>query len=169
MHVFPEARVHQHPAGQMRYFKWGVARLLLEPAVQPVLVPIFIDGLDRVLPEDRGFPRFLPRVANTVTVVYGDPVDDSVFADLRKEWRRLREFYGCATADQQCEPLRTGREAVELRIETARRVRAEVEKLRRAKGFPPEDENAHKAETYQVGDMVKHEGRLPDGSKVEDM
>ena len=30
LHIFPEGRVFQHPALQMRYFRWGISRFILD-------------------------------------------------------------------------------------------------------------------------------------------
>ncbi|PSR90402.1 hypothetical protein BD289DRAFT_217130 [Coniella lustricola] len=95
VHVFPEGLVHQHPQRQMRYFKWGVARLILEAEPMPDLVPMFIDGTSDVMHESRQWPRSVPRAGKDVKVVFGDKVDmESTFGDLRTRWKALvrREF-----------------------------------------------------------------------------
>lgn len=90
VHVFPEGLVHQHPERQMRYFKWGVARLILEAEPMPDVVPMFIDGTSDVMNENRGFPRFVPRPGKTVQVAFGDKVDmEATFGDLRRQWKGL--------------------------------------------------------------------------------
>lgn len=90
VHVFPEGLVHQHPQRQMRYFKWGVARLILEAEPMPDVVPMFIDGTCEIMHEDRTFPRFVPRGGKKVTVAFGDKVDmEATFGDLRARWKRL--------------------------------------------------------------------------------
>ncbi|TPX12132.1 uncharacterized protein E0L32_007247 [Thyridium curvatum] len=92
VHVFPEGLVHQHPDRGLRYFKWGVARLILESEPAPDVVPIFVDGTDRIMPEDRAFPRFLPRLGQRVRVAVGDAVDfEQTFGDLRRQWAALAE------------------------------------------------------------------------------
>lgn len=167
VHVFPEGRIYQHPAHQMRYFKWGVSRLLLEPRVQPVFVPMFFTGPEQVMSEDRGFPRPFPRIGKSFTVVYGDAVADCGFEDLRSEWRTLWEREGMVRVEDS-EVLRTGKEAVELRIETARRVREEVLALRRRLGYPEEEPGADDPATYRLPGMDVKEGRLEDGTLVKD-
>jgi monolysocardiolipin acyltransferase len=63
MHIHPEGRTFQSSSNIVRYFKWGIARMLLETQPEPPrLVPMFIQGFDHVMPEDRTWPRFLPRV-----------------------------------------------------------------------------------------------------------
>lgn len=90
VHVFPEGLVHQHAQRQMRYFKWGVARMILEAEPMPDMVPMFIDGTIDVMNENRGFPRIVPRAGKNVMVAFGDKVDmESTFGDLRKQWKRL--------------------------------------------------------------------------------
>lgn len=90
VHVFPEGLVHQHPQRQMRYFKWGVARMILEAEPMPDLVPMFIDGTIDVMNENRGWPRAMPRGGNHVRVAFGDKVDmESTFGDLRRRWKKL--------------------------------------------------------------------------------
>ncbi|KAK7737051.1 Lyso-phosphatidylcholine acyltransferase [Cytospora paraplurivora] len=205
VHIFPEGLVHQqHPDRHLRYFKWGVARLILEaePAM-PDLVPMFIDGTIDVMDERRGFPRAVPRPFKKVRVAFGDRVDmDATFGDLRARWkalvqkaadareaeitaaerlideeeqrRRRREGEGAARGARRPKPavdpgrtgivaplpkkvvtsvrkpdvLRVGelpeelkhsREAEEIRIEVAFRVREEVLKVRRSLGYPDED------------------------------
>lgn len=149
VHVFPEGRVHQHPAPlhQMRYFKWGISRLILEPAVAPVLMPMFIAGFEHIMPEPRGFPQFLPRLGKHLCVVYGDAVPDARFEDVRQQWNRLWLREGGGPVGQS-DVLRTGEEAVRLRIETTRRVREEVVKLRRTLGYPDEEPGADDPATY---------------------
>ncbi len=44
VHIFPEGMVHQEEARRLRYFRWGVGRLVLEADPPPDVVPIFIDG-----------------------------------------------------------------------------------------------------------------------------
>lgn len=90
VHVFPEGLVHQHPDRQMRYFKWGVARLILEAEPMPDLVPMFIDGTSDVMNENRTWPRAVPRPGKKVTVAFGDKVDmEATFGDLRARWKGL--------------------------------------------------------------------------------
>ncbi|RYP02669.1 hypothetical protein DL765_010704 [Monosporascus sp. GIB2] len=162
VHVFPEACVHQHPTASMRYFKWGVSRLILESEPMPDVVPVFIDGTQRVMPEDRGFPRFLPRVGVGIRVAFGDLVDaERTFGDLRARWRDLvRRANGNGNGNggegrarpramgELTDELKYGPEAVEIRVECARRVREEIVKLRRSLGYPEEEPGFELAETW---------------------
>ncbi|KAK4169304.1 putative lysophosphatidylcholine acyltransferase [Cladorrhinum sp. PSN259] len=90
VHVFPEGLVHQHPQVDLRYFKWGLARLILEADPVPDILPMFIDGTQRCMPEDRGFPRFLPRIGQRVHISFGEVLNyDLVFGDLKAKWDEL--------------------------------------------------------------------------------
>lgn len=90
VHIFPEGLVHQHAQRQLRYFKWGVARLILEAEPMPDVVPMFIDGTSDVMNENRTWPRAVPRPGKKVHVAFGDRVDmEATFGDLRRRWKAL--------------------------------------------------------------------------------
>ncbi|KAH6636273.1 hypothetical protein F5144DRAFT_645132 [Chaetomium tenue] len=201
VHVFPEGCVHQHAATDMRYFKWGLARLILEADPVPDVLPMFVDGTQRVMPEDRGFPRFLPRVGKTVRVAFGEVLDyEGTFGDLKRRWeglvRRERERVGgggvrdgkggddgavvvgrgddddaaaLAPGVLPTEELMYGKEAQEIRIEVALRMRAEILKVRKALGGYPEPDPAFGlAETWRLDDDIeakKYRSRV-DGSDI---
>lgn len=61
VHIFPEGMIHQKEDKTMRYFKWGVSRLILESDPLPDIVPMWIEGPQEIMDEARTFPRFLPR------------------------------------------------------------------------------------------------------------
>jgi len=89
-------------------------------------------------------------------VVYGDFVPEERFKDLRAEWRELyrRELGGReGLRVEDSERLREGAEAVELRVETTRRVRDEIVKLRRRFGYPEEEEGVDDPATYRISEM----------------
>ncbi|PNS16116.1 hypothetical protein CAC42_4517 [Sphaceloma murrayae] len=176
VHVFPEGKIHQHPEMTMRYFKWGVSRMLLEAEPCPDLVPMWIEGFDQIMHESREFPRFVPRAGKQVSVTFGQRVDtERVFGDLRERWRRLRESVKQIRGDETVEELgvlrddelRVGDEAVKLREECTLRVRQEVLKLRVARGLPAEDPKASLVETWKE-EGGKTEGHMQDGSWVKD-
>ncbi|KAH9898836.1 hypothetical protein F4778DRAFT_741244 [Xylariomycetidae sp. FL2044] len=147
VHVFPEACVHQHPNMYLRYFKWGISRLILESEPMPDVLPIFIDGTQRVMPEDRKWPRFVPRFGTTIRVAFGELLDvEKTFGDLRARWQELvrkemlSKKHGKTLAlGELTDDLKYGQEAVHLRVEVARRVRGEVMKVRRSLGYPDEE------------------------------
>lgn len=161
VHVFPEACCHQSPNSNLRYFKWGISRLILESDPAPEFIPMFIHGTQDIMPEDRGFPKFLPRVGNKIRVVIGKPTDvDAVFGRERDEWKQL-------VSRGDPELLTHGHEAVQLRIQVAKSVRDEVSKLRESIGLPPEeDETAALADTWSK-EPNKRKFKSPvDGSLV---
>lgn len=182
VHVFPEGKTHQRADKTMRYFKWGVARLILEAEPCPDVVPMWIEGFDQVMHETRTWPRFLPRPGRAVVVVFGARVDsDAVFGDLRRRWRLLDATQAGpgpararATGDLPDE-LRYGPDAVQLRIECAERVRREVLKLRRSRSLPDEDPKSGRAETWReehagaATTTNRREGQMGDGSWLKDV
>lgn len=159
VHIFPEGRVHQHPDKSMRYFRWGVSRLILESEPLPEIIPIFIDGNQDVMHESREFPRFLPRTGKTVKIAFGDSIDgEQIFGDLRRKWKGLVELQREALArrgmvweegmGELTEGLKYNSEVVELRKEVTRRIRLEVLKVRKGMGYPDEDPKAGLVETW---------------------
>lgn len=157
----------------MRYFKWGVARLVLESEPCPDVVPMWIEGCEQVMPEDRTFPRFVPRVGKTIKITYGGVLGDDAFGDLRDRWKRLYDAEVAKLAEKPemgllPDALKYGSEAVELRKELTLRVRKEVLKLRRLRGRPDEDPKWSLVETYRH-EGGKVEGEMDDGSIVKDM
>ncbi|KAF9775781.1 hypothetical protein IL306_006092 [Fusarium sp. DS 682] len=161
VHVFPEACCHQSPDSGLRYFKWGVSRLILESDPAPEFIPMFVHGTQHIMAEDRGWPRWAPRIGKAVKIVIGEPTDvDQIFGHQRAAWRKL-------VAKGDPELLRNSPEATELRIAVARRVRDEVEKLRESAGFPAEkDEAPALAETW-AKDPLRTKFKSPvDGSLV---
>ncbi|RFU34951.1 hypothetical protein B7463_g1385, partial [Scytalidium lignicola] len=178
VHIFPEGRVHQHPTQSLRYFKWGVSRLILESEPMPEIVPVFIDGYQDVMPHDRNWPRFVPRAGKKIMIAFGESVDTEwLFGDLRKKWKELVRLQkealkkkGLPTdmaLGELTEELKYGQQAVELRIEVTKRIRNEVVKLRRSLGYPEEDPKAGLVETWiEEGMTGNKSGRMEDGSLV---
>ncbi|KAK3940385.1 hypothetical protein QBC46DRAFT_288595 [Diplogelasinospora grovesii] len=193
VHIFPEGMVHQNKAVDLRYFKWGVARLILESDPPPDVLPMFIDGTQHIMPEDRTFPRFLPRVGKKIRVAFGEVLDyEETFGDLRRRWRELvrksqqpqqvqrQESAEKTNGDEEVsrrggdilsDELKYSREAQEIRIEVARRVREEVLKVRRSFGnhYPDSHPPFGRAETWKLDDDVekkkKYKSRV-DGSQI---
>lgn len=163
LHVFPEACCHQSPDSALRYFKWGVSRLILESEPAPEFIPMFIHGTQAIMPEDRGFPRWLPRVGNRVSVVIGEPTDvGRLFGQQRAAWRQLVE-----RERGNPEALQYGPEAVQLRVHVAKSVRDEIQKLRESAGFPrEEDETAALAKTWSKEPNKRRFQSPVDGSLV---
>jgi len=176
VHIFPEGRVHQHPAKSLRYFKWGVSRLILESEPLPEIVPIFIDGHQDLMHEDRGWPRFIPRTGKKIRIAFGEKVDgEKIFGDLRERWKRLVRLQQEAlikrgeTAEWEMgeltDGLKYGSEAVALRKEVTNRVRQEVLRVRRSLGYSDEDPKQGLVETW-IEEGSNKTGKMKDGSWV---
>ena len=185
IHIFPEGQIHQSPTYNMRYFKWGVARLILEPPVCPDIVPMWIEGTDQVMHESRTWPRFIPRAGKHISVTFGDKIDtEARFGDLRKRWQEMKEqvlyehHENKDPSDQAMRarvakydrlglgtPMIDDVELHELWKETALRVREEILKLRRERGWPDEDPKASAAETWRKEGPART-GRMQDGTWV---
>lgn len=166
--------IHQSAHKTMRYFKWGISRLILEPDECPDIVPMWIEGTDGVMHEDRGFPRFIPRINQKVSVTFGEKVDtEAIFGELRSKWQKLKRESEQGSTEPLAvgilnEKLMYGDEATELRLECTRKVRDLVLEVRRSRGFPDEDPKASMAETW-LREGPKREGRMDDGSLVRDI
>jgi monolysocardiolipin acyltransferase len=189
IHVFPEGKIHQHPDKIMRYFKWGVARMILESEPCPDVLAMWIDGPQIVMANERTFPRPLPRPGNDVSITFGERMDvEAVFGPFRERWRELvrraevkRSRLGDAMKPAEYpgnrqlgevhdQELRYGAEAEQLRKEVTLAVRNEVLKVRRSTGLPDEDPKCSRVETWrEEGSVDKGEGNMKDGSVVEDM
>jgi monolysocardiolipin acyltransferase len=173
VHIFPEGRVHQKEDKTMRYFKWGVSRLILEAEPAPDLVPLFIEGFDSIMHESRGFPRPVPRGGKDVCVTFGDKIDTGdAFRDLRDRWEALKQqaIQRGAESDElgviRDEQLMHGAEAVRLRQECTMRVRDAVLAVRRSRGWPDEDPKYGLTETWAMEGTG--EGKMADGSYTRD-
>nr|OQO31382.1 hypothetical protein B0A51_02172 [Rachicladosporium sp. CCFEE 5018] len=183
VHIFPEGRIHQHPQKTIRYFKWGVARLILESEPCPDVVPMWIDGFQDVMDGRRGWPKPIPRPGKQIGVWFGERVDhEAVFGSFRERWRLLVERAARQkTTDENHEEtstsselgviineeLRYSKEAEQLRIEVTAAVRNEVLKIRRRTGLPDEDPKSSLAATWrEEGNNL--EGEKQDGSLVQD-
>ncbi|EME45737.1 hypothetical protein DOTSEDRAFT_71434 [Dothistroma septosporum NZE10] len=188
IHIFPEGMIHQHPDKVMRYFKWGVARLILEAEPCPDVMPMWIDGPQHVMDNERGFPKPLPRIGKDISVNFGEVVDrEKVFEPYRQRWREMKErarrkrlgfFQHVSDHDVDHETelglvidddLKYGKEAEQLRIDVTMAVRNEVLKVRRAcSGLPDEDPKRSLAETFRSEGTTAREGPQKDGSSLKD-
>lgn len=159
----------------MRYFKWGVARLILEPDVCPDIVPMWIEGHNEIYPEDRKILRPFPRLGKKCAVWFGQNVGgakEGAFQELRERWRKLvedkkRTGHGGCEVGVLDDDLKYGPEAVALREECSRQIREEVLEVRRLRGLPDEDPKEGLVETWRE-EGGKREGKMDDGSLVKD-
>lgn len=44
VHIFPEGRIKQEDLHNLRRFKWGISRMLMECERLPLIVPVWIKG-----------------------------------------------------------------------------------------------------------------------------
>ncbi|RKP36965.1 Tafazzin [Dimargaris cristalligena] len=80
VHLFPEGKIDQTPA--FSYFRWGVARLVMEADATPLVVPIWHTGMDKLFPTE---PSRRPLVlGQRMKIVVGEPLD---FAPLLQQSR----------------------------------------------------------------------------------
>jgi len=92
VHLFGEGKVnqpHYYPqdngVGYLPRFKWGIGRILMETTVPPTIIPMWLTGFDKMMPEGRRFPyKFLPRLGANVSITFGDPLpSENIKAALR--------------------------------------------------------------------------------------
>lgn len=83
VHLFPEGYVNVSTSSRLRRFKWGIARMLMEAETLPTVVPIWITGFDKLMPEPRDKPKWLPRFGHDVTIDFGEPITDHVEPVIR--------------------------------------------------------------------------------------
>lgn len=120
VHIFPEGMIHQHPDKVMRYFKWGVARLILEAEPCPDVVPIWIDGPQHVMDDRRPWPRPLPRPGRDISVNFGEPIDvEKVFGPFRARWKELIAQAKARREAHQQESATTSKKSLGIEVEPA--------------------------------------------------
>jgi monolysocardiolipin acyltransferase len=71
IHIFPEGKVNQDK--EYMRLKWGVGRLVMEARDVPLVVPIYHEGLEHVMPLNRKYPIPLP--GKDVLIAFGEPID----------------------------------------------------------------------------------------------
>lgn len=137
-HVFPEGFVLQLQEphnNSMRYFKWGVSRLILESTRAPVIVPIFTYGFEKVAPEDtaeEGIKRWLPaNIGAEIHLTIGDAISDQKIEQYREEWRKLvAKYIDGSNPTDLSEELKTGDKVQALRSSLAAYLRDKVLQIR---------------------------------------
>ncbi|KAH9939644.1 acyltransferase-domain-containing protein [Epithele typhae] len=82
IHFFSEGKVNpascdpKSPmAGKLLRFKWGVGRVIMEAQHAPIIIPMWITGFDKLMPEGRSFPyKYIPQRGAHISVTFGEPV-----------------------------------------------------------------------------------------------
>lgn len=80
VHLFPEGKVNVSKE-EMR-LKWGIGRIIYESPRVPLVLPMWHEGMDDVLPN---VEPYIPRINKKVTLNVGEPVDLQDFVeDLKR-------------------------------------------------------------------------------------
>ncbi|GAA5834901.1 hypothetical protein JCM11251_002057 [Rhodosporidiobolus azoricus] len=131
VHIFPEGRIKQETLHELRRFKWGVSRMLMECEKMPLIIPIWIKGFEQVMDEPRVWPNYLPNRGKDVTILFGSPMNPSVeplVARYRERYPtpwRPSTYERSVDQDLEEEPDEIGR----MRSEMAEVMRQELMKL----------------------------------------
>ncbi|KAJ6627509.1 acyltransferase-domain-containing protein [Mycena sp. CBHHK59/15] len=128
VHFFGEGKINQpntYPqrdgVAHLPRFKWGVGRVLMEASVLPVIIPMWLSGFDRLMPEGRSFPyNYLPRPGQHLSVTFGEPLDTG---ELQKALQALQD-----TATRT-EATKMDADITKTRIEVTAMVHRAVEAL----------------------------------------
>jgi len=93
VHLFGEGKVNQpdsfekddNNVTRLPRFKWGVGRILMETALPPIIIPMWLTGFDKLMPEHRAFPwKYIPRLGVKLSITFGDPLSpENIQAVLR--------------------------------------------------------------------------------------
>lgn len=146
VHVYPEGFVLQlHPpfSNSMRYFKWGITRMILEATKPPIVLPIFTTGFENILPEEEtasGFQQFVKSIGTEINVSFGKPLDDALVDKYRAEWGSLVEKYSSPDDTDLNDTLKYGEEAQDLRSRLAGELRSAVAEIRSEDRQLPEED-----------------------------
>lgn len=82
VHVFPEGKVNMTKE-EMR-LKWGVGRIIYESPRIPIILPLWHEGMDTVLPNVEPYKL---QWRKKVTVNIGEPLDLNEFVQTLKDTR----------------------------------------------------------------------------------
>ncbi|KXS14451.1 hypothetical protein M427DRAFT_57629 [Gonapodya prolifera JEL478] len=89
IHIFPEGKINQHT--KIARFKWGISRLLHEVLhLNPTIVPIYVRGMEQVVPLDPVTRNtYSPVRDRDLLVAFGNPVDGAEVVRLSGTDRRV--------------------------------------------------------------------------------
>lgn len=142
-----------------------------ETGEQPIIVPLFIEGFDKIMHESRTFPRFLPRIGKQVRCTYGAPIDEAKVQPHIDAWNALRKtsLEGQGHGKNKCshdddddaaaaaDAWLDGAEAQKIRRDLTKVIRDAVAALRIEAGYPAEHPDAHRAEFYDSAEGLKYD------------
>lgn len=58
-----------------RSLSFSRGRIVMEAPILPIIIPMWLTGFDRLMPEGRTFPyKYFPRPGAELTVTFGDPI-----------------------------------------------------------------------------------------------
>lgn len=80
VHIFPEGKVNM--TKENLRFKWGIGRMIYESPVPPIIVPIWHEGMDTVLPN---YPPYIFKFGKKITINVGQPINISDLVDSLKK------------------------------------------------------------------------------------
>lgn len=80
VHIFPEGKVNM--TKENLRFKWGIGRMIYESPVAPIIVPIWHEGMDTVLPN---YPPYIIKFGKKITINVGQPINISDLVDSLKK------------------------------------------------------------------------------------
>ncbi|KAG9317176.1 acyltransferase-domain-containing protein [Chiua virens] len=105
LHMFGEGKVCQPNVytrtdgiAHLSRFKWGVGRIIMESNVPPLIIPMWLTGFDKLMPEHRPFPyKYFPKMGIQLGVTFGDPIPpDRILVALKALHRHASLPHGAA-------------------------------------------------------------------------
>jgi monolysocardiolipin acyltransferase len=115
-HVFSEGKVNQ--SDTLLPFRWGIARLILESPVPPLVIAFYHSGLEKVMPESRRVR--IPTVGVTWTCRFGSPIDSAEWITASKNMHTLEQkrIYITQKVFEQVDALRCESAALSQKPDT---------------------------------------------------
>ena len=57
-------------------------RIIMDANIPPVIIPMWLTGFEKVMPEGRPFPyKYMPRFGAHISITFGDPLDTNDIQD----------------------------------------------------------------------------------------
>lgn len=121
-------------------------RIIMEPSISPIVIPMWLTGFDKLMPEGRTFPyKYFPRPGTRLSVTFGNPLISEINKALRDshtppsrrpslrddEQEKKRTEASPEQNNQRLDDVRNLRD-VEIRTEITALVQKAVESLGRS-------------------------------------